>query len=125
MSATNFSAVVPAYVVDQVDRRASAFGRTRNAEWRHLLALGLEYADEEVVGPEMPARCPEEPWRQVTIRIPEDMMFEVRGLSEESGRRVGPEVLYLVLMAMEETVRRDMAIIHQMIARRDSAAHCS
>jgi hypothetical protein len=123
MSATNFSAVVPSYLVEQIDRRASAFGRTRNAEWRHLLSLGLEFADEGVVGPEMPPKATEVPWRQVTIRIPEDTMFEVRGMSEDSGRRVGPEVLYLILMAMEETARRDMAIIKQMIERQGSTTH--
>ena len=123
MSATNFSAVVPTYIVDQVDRRASAFGRTRNAEWRRLIDLGLEFSEEGVLGPELPPRGPQVPRRQITIRIPEDTLFEVRGLSGQSGRCVGPEVLYLVLLAMEETARRDLAVIQRMIEKQGSTAH--
>lgn len=125
MSSTNFSVSVPCYLIEQVDRRATAFGRSRNGEWRYLLGMGLEYADEGVVGPTMPPSRGSVPWRQVTVRVPEDLLFEVRGLSDTGGRRVGPQLLYLVLLAMAETATRDLIIIQQMITQQGSVARCS
>ncbi|MFN4091631.1 MAG: hypothetical protein ACK4FG_01890 [Brevundimonas sp.] len=120
MSATNFSVSVPQYLVEQVDKRARAFGRSRNAEWRHLLNLGLEYYEEGVPFSDMPPRTP--PWRQVTIRVDNGVLFEVRQLSKANNRETGPEILHLILLATEESARRDLAVIQQLL---DSTARCS
>ena len=120
MSATNFSVYVPEYLVAQVDKRAAVFGRTRNAQWRHLLNLGLQYLDEGEPLPEMPEW--DETWRQVTIRIPNDLLLEIRDSAEKSQRRVGPEALLIIFLAIEETTRRDMVVIRQMLERQGSAA---
>lgn len=111
-----FSLYIPKHILYQIQQRGAMNGRKRNAEFRYILSVGLEYAGETDVAVALPAD-PDE-WTRAVGRFDSEVLALMEERAAKFGRSAGREIVRLAAYALEETARRDLAIIAEMMSRR-------
>lgn len=112
----SFSLEIPRYLLDQIQQRSLINSRKRNAEMRYLVDLGLHYAGSADIQVKIPDRHEVE-WVRTTVRPHGETFQVVSDRSEEFHRSVGLELVRLAAFAIEETARRDLQVISEMMSR--------
>lgn len=113
---------VPKYLLDQIQQRACVNARKRNAELRYLVDLGLRYAGVDDVILEIPKDVE---WVKTTIRLNPETFQLIVERSREFHRGMGIEVVRMVGYAIEETARRDLELIAEMMSRQAPVSRSS
>jgi hypothetical protein len=116
-----FSLYLPKYLLDQIRQRASVNGRSRNAEFSHILDVGLEYTGDEDVKVDLPGRDVCE-WIRAVGRFDNETLALMEERGSRFGRSAGREIVRLTAYALEETARRDLTIIAEMMSRQGLVA---
>lgn len=110
---------IPKCLLDQIEQRARINQRSRNAEIRWLVDLALRYCRCDEVVVELPTRR-DGKWVQTISRLHLEAFAEVNSRACGFHRGVGMEIVRLVTYAIEETARRDLAVITDMVKRSGS-----
>lgn len=106
----------PRFLVDQIQNRARLNGRKRNAELRYLLNVGLNAAGEADIAINLPGRKETE-WVQVSGVIDPNVHCILKDRANLFQRSVGMEIIRTAGFAIEESARRDLALIAEMMSR--------
>lgn len=117
----NFTFKIPQYLLEQIAKRALVNDRSRNAEIRYLLSAGLGYAGEADVTVALPS-TEETDWPQIPGRFDREGFEAVSERAQQFHRSVGREMVRLLAYAIEESARRDLAVISGMMSRQGSRA---
>lgn len=112
---------IPKYLLDQIEQRSRVNSRTRNAEFRYLVDIGLRYAGEADFKLDIPGRTSVE-WVQIPCYLDREVLQVIRERAAEFHRGVGYEVIRLAVHAIEEGTRRDLEVIEAMMRRRDQGS---
>lgn len=107
----NFTVMVPKLLLERIGARARAHGRTRNAEFRVLLNLGLELAN----GDEIAMVLDDESEIQTTVRIDKEVHQLLHERSRHLMRGIGSEMVRLVTYAIQVTTDRDLRMLQEML----------
>ena len=116
----NISIEIPKSLLDQIQQRSRLNGRSRNAEFRYLLQIAFDSAQDEDVVIKLPDD--KSTWKRCTARIDYAAEMILIGRCRMYKRSVGPELVRLVAYAIEERTKRDLAIIAEMMQRQGQAA---
>jgi hypothetical protein len=116
MRSSNISFLIPKSLLELVERRAQINGRTRNAEFRYLLDIGLTLA-----GPgDVVIQLDNNDWIRSIARISDECRYVLEDRKDLFKRGLGMELIRLVAFAIEESARKDLEIIKEMMARQGS-----
>lgn len=118
MRQSNISFVIPKSLLDLIQRRAQINGRKRNAEVRYLLGVGLDLAS----GKDVQIQLDPEEWVRSIGRIHAETREVLEERAHAFQRGVGMEIVRLIAFAIEESARRDLEVISEMLSRQGSVA---
>lgn len=118
MRSSNISFIVPKSLLELIERRAQINGRTRNAEFRYLLDIGLGLAGSG----DVTVQLDDKDWIRSIARISDECRYLLEDRKLLFKRGIGMEMIRLVAFAIEESARRDLEVIRDMMARQGSRA---
>lgn len=118
MQQNNISFTVPKDLLEVIEKRARINGRKRNQELRYLLAIGLDLA----AGGDIKVQLSGSEWVRSIGRIHPETRELLDERAQTFQRSVGLEIVRLVAYAIEESARRDLQVITEMLSRQGSAA---
>lgn len=108
------SVEMPKSIVELVGRRASINGRSRTAEFRYLVDLGLGYSENSDPRVDIQPKS-DVPWTNVNVSLTPAMDDALSHRSQTYHRGLGREFLRMTVYALEETARKDLEVIEAMI----------
>jgi hypothetical protein len=114
---------IPVYLLDQISKRANINGRSRNSEIRHLFEMGMGYAGQFDTSVVLPGKVAT-PWVQTATWVEYETRDALKDRGLLFGRSTGREAVRVLAYAIEESTRRDMAVINAMMAASGSAELC-
>lgn len=115
----NISFLIPRYLLDQISNRAIVNGRSRNAEIRYLLLLGLQYAGNN----DTSVKLPSDDWGRCIGRIDAEIEDAVAERSRLYQRSLGREIVRLLAYAIKVSTDRDLEVIAEMMLRQGQSSH--
>jgi plasmid stability protein len=113
----NISIEISKRLLDQIQKRAKLNGRSRNAEFRYLLRMGLDLVD----GEDFQMRVPTDDQVKSTVRIGHEMEMTVSRRCKEYERKMGPELVRVVAHAIQVRTDREIQTISDMMSRQGQA----
>lgn len=117
MPKRNITVEIPKVLLDQISLRSLIHGRTRNAEFRTLLNFGLGDVGESDVKITLPTG-----FVRTTLRFEPEILDIIQDRAARFERAVGKEIIRLVAWAIQVQTDRDLALINEMLERRDREA---
>lgn len=117
MAQRNTSIEIPICILEQIAQRAVIHGRSRNAEFRYLLNYALESLGDDdcmitLSGDEI----------KTITRFDYDVIEMLQVRCKRFQRPLGREIVRLAAYAIQLSTTRNIAIIEEMIRRRDREA---
>jgi hypothetical protein len=110
----DYSFRAPKHLMEEIERRATICGRgSRNAELRNLIDTALNYAGDEDIQVEMP----EGEWLVTGGNFDHETLSMLKERAKRNFRSTGLEIVRLAAYAMEESAKRDLMIVEEMLRR--------
>lgn len=114
MKSKNVNFIIPECLLDKIQKRAIITGKqSRNAEIRYLLTLALEWTGE--VDPLV--ELDEGPRCRPVVWLEDNMTSIVKERARSHQRSMGAELVRLLTYALQESARRDVAMISEMLEK--------
>ncbi len=109
----NISILIPKLLLDQIQKRSKLNDRSRNQEFRYLLARGLALAG--VV--DVTINLPEEDMVKSVTRIDHETYAILHDRTAKFKRSLSGELIHLVAYAIQDSTNENVRIIEEMIRR--------
>lgn len=112
----NISFDCPKFLIEQIGQRAAVNDRSRNAEFRYLIDSALTLVGESDIEITLPS-TKEMEWKQIVARLEFDQFEVLQWRADRFKRSIGREIVRLSTYTIQETTRRDLALIEAMMSR--------
>lgn len=113
----NISIEISKRLLDQIQKRARLNGRSRNAEFRYLLRMGLDLVGED----DFQMTVPTDDEIKSTARISHEVEMTMVRRCREYERKLGPELVRIVAYAIQVRTDREIQTISDMMSRQGRA----